>query len=245
MVRQLDLSRRAVAGIRGQRGVIPGDDTDAMSSQTVGWAAAQEQPGALWAVATVLAGIGAFWLYKRWKSSRDRPLAETLCTTGVALSLIWIASSLTIPKDGPTWLGEIVLWGPVPILVALPAAGGIQAWRDRRAGVKLRAELGLAPRRRMLRPWALVALWVVGVLVALMMTLWVAATVLTLTVDDPKHRFELSQTVGMASVVPILIGALACWIHVLHRRKKIAEEDERLRRMDLGLDDEDDSNTTL
>lgn len=190
-------------------------------------------------LAVLLAIGGPFWLYRLWRPSRDRNLSKTFYESALPVSLIWIAGILLLSSHPPPrWLGLIVMWSPILIVGVLLCAGAVQARRDRKAAERQRAAMNLARRRRMLTQAQLALLWFVGGWVALFGLLIVAAVVLG-AVDGGKYMTtETGQIGGTLGVAYVLIVGVAGWIHVGLRPAKIAREDERLRRLDLGLNDD-------
>lgn len=180
---------------------------------------------------------GLFWLYRLWRPSRDRNVANTFATSVVPVGLIWMAVILIAPVL-PGWLTPVVFWGLPAVMGALLVASAVQNYRDRRADRQQRAALNLAPRRRMLTQTQLAAVWILCGAVAFFALMLVTAIVLAAIDGSPqpnRHTIDIGVVIVLAAVAVL---GLAGWIHVARRPSKIAREDERLRRLDLG--DEDD-----
>lgn len=179
---------------------------------------------------------GLFWLYRLWRPSRDRNVANTFATAVVPVGLIWMASLLVSPVL-PGWLARVVFWGLPAVMGALLVASAVQSHRDRRADRQQRAALNLARRRRMLTQTQLAAVWILCGAVAFFVLMVVIVMVMA-AIDGPQPNRH-STDIGVIVMLAVLaVLGLAGWIHVARRPAKIAREDERLRRLDLG--DEDD-----
>ena len=179
---------------------------------------------------------GLFRLYRLWRPSRDRNVANTFATAVVPVGLIWMASLLVSPVL-PGWLARVVFWGLPAVMGALLVASAVQSHRDRRADRQQRAALNLARRRRMLTQTQLAAVWILCGAVAFFVLMVVIVMVMA-AIDGPQPNRH-STDIGVIVMLAVLaVLGLAGWIHVARRPAKIAREDERLRRLDLG--DEDD-----
>ena len=183
--------------------------------------------------------LGAIWLYRLWRPSRDRNLSSTYYTSILPVSMIWVAAILVFsPTQTPKWLVSIIWWFPMLVIAVLLMAGAIQRWRDRKADERQRAALNLAQRRRMLTETQLVVAWFVGGWVAMTVSaMAMAVTIVAVSGGRPVSR-ETTQMCVVVEMALLLSFFVAGWIHVSLRPTKIAREDERLRRLDLGLDDE-------
>ena len=188
-------------------------------------------------LAVLLAIGGPIWLYRLWRPSRDRNLSKTFYESTLPVGLILIAVIL-LPPPGPKWLGFIVGWSPILIIGVLLCAGAVQARRDRKADERRRAAMNLARRRRMLTQAQLTVVWVVGACAALFGFLIVASVVLVAESGDSALTTENVQIGGALGIAFIVIVGIAGCIHVGLRPAKIAREDERLRQLDLGLEDD-------
>lgn len=178
---------------------------------------------------------GLFWLYRLWRPSRDRNVANTFATAVVPVGLIWMASLLVSPVL-PGWLARVVFWGLLAVMGALLVASAVQSHRDRRADRQQRAALNLARRRRMLTQTQLAAVWILCGAVAFFVLLVVIVMVMA-AIDGPQPNRH-STDIGVIVMLAVLaVLGLAGWIHVARRPSKIAREDERLRRLDLGDED--------
>jgi phosphate/sulfate permease len=80
--------------------------------------------------------------------------------------------------------------------------------------------------------------WFVGGWAALMALLMATAIVVVAVSDGRPMSRETSQIGAIVGIAFLLVVGVAGWIHVGLRPAKIAREDERLRRLDLGFDDE-------
>ncbi|PBA08471.1 hypothetical protein [Mycobacterium avium] len=183
--------------------------------------------------------VGGFiWLYRLWRPSRDRNVANTFATAALPVGLIWMATILMAPVL-PGWLAWVVFWGPLAVMGALLVASAVQNHRDRRADRQQRIALNLARRRRMLTQTQLAAVWILCGAVAFFALTLVTAIVLTAIdggrAQPDRHAIDIGVIVMLAELAVL---GLAGWIHIARRPAKIAREDERLRRLDLG--DEDD-----
>lgn len=181
---------------------------------------------------------GAIWLYRLWRPSRDRNLSRTCYTSALPVSLVWVASIMLFPPGTPKWLGFIILWFPVLVMGVLLLAGAIQGRRDRKADERQRAAWNLDRRRRMLTQAQLTVAWFVGGYVALMALMMVMAVVVVAVSDGRPMSREITRIGAVVGIAFLLVVGVAGWIHVQRRPAKIAREDERLRRLDLGIDDE-------
>lgn len=178
---------------------------------------------------------GLFWLYRLWRPSRDRNVANTFATAVVPVGLIWMASLLVSPVL-PGWLARVVFWGLLAVMGALLVASAVQSHRDRRADRQQRAALNLARRRRMLTQTQLAAVWILCGAVAFFVLMVVIVMVMA-AIDGPQPNRH-STDIGVIVMLAVLaVLGLAGWIHVARRPSKIAREDERLRRLDLGDED--------
>lgn len=184
--------------------------------------------------------IGAVWLYRLWRPSRDRNVAQTLYTSALAMSLVWVASFLALPTAAPRWLKSAVFWSELLVIALLLVGGAFRKHRDRVQGDRDRAALNLAPRRRMLSQTQLIVVWFLGGYAGLMLFCVLGALILVaLNGGQPVPNRETTQLGAVGGLAFLGIVILAGWIHVSLRPGKIAKEDDRLRRLDLSLDEDD------
>ncbi|WP_036444765.1 hypothetical protein [Mycobacterium kansasii] len=189
--------------------------------------------------------IGAIWLYRLWRPSRDRNVAQTLYTSALAVSLLWVASFLLLPSGAPLWVKSTVSWSELLVIGLLLVGGAFRKHRDRVEGDRDRAALNLAPRRRMLSQSQLIVVWFIGGYAGLMLFLVLGAMiVVAINGGRPATRETTTQLGAVGGLAFLGVVGLAGWIHVRRRPGKIAKEDERLRRLDLGLDEDDNDSTS-
>ena len=183
-----------------------------------------------------MAVAAVIWLYRLRKTLRDGNLASVCYSAVLPVGLLWVAILLIIPRSAPLWLVNGMVWGPVLVGCALLVAGAIVNQRDRRADARRRAAWGLEPRRRMLSQVQLGTAWAIGGYLGVIAALLAAVLVMIAAgVQSPDSYRTLGGIVGVALF--IVVG-LTGWIHTALRPGKIAREDERLRRLDLGLADD-------
>lgn len=187
----------------------------------------------LWVALGVL---GAVWLYRLWRPARDRNRARTLYTSVIPVVFVSFAIACVLPaRTSP--LPGVVFWSGVSVAVLLLVAGAVHKHRDRVADERRRAALNLAGRKRMFSPAQVLAVWCAGGVVAVFAFLAVAATIAAAMTDGPVSR-DASLMVGVITLVFAVVLAMCAWLHIALRHVKIAQEDERLRRLDLGIEND-------
>lgn len=206
------------------------------------WVATQEQQqGRPWPLIIALALGGVVWLYKLWRSVRDRVLATTLATATLPVGLIWVSAILSWTRDTPPWLFDVIIWGPTTLTAALLCAAGVLSWQDRRTEAQLRARTGMATRRRILRPWQLALAWLVVTIAVILVITIAGGIVIALTGTAPVAASTWASRLGAALGCGFLVS-LAIGFYRVRRiqPRKIRQEDLRLRDLDLRRQDGDE-----
>jgi hypothetical protein len=119
--------------------------------------------------------------------------------------------------------------------------GHSQPAADSREEARTRDALNLAPRRRMLSRAQLAVVWLISGYAGFVLCICLTAVVMVAVHGgkSPSTR-EMTDLGTVIALAFIGLVSVAGWIHVSRLPHRIAQEDDRLRRLDLGLDGDGD-----